>query len=165
MKFTILIHSESGNTEKAARYIGQGALSEPDTEVKIMNIVQELDLEFLKASDVVVFGVPTYFSNMSWQMKKWFDTSHSIDLGGKLGGAFATENSPNGGGAELALTTVQQHMLVKGMLVYSSGIEFGRPIIHIGPTVVRDQIEEREEICKLFGKRLAIKGHQLFDRS
>lgn len=144
---------------------GKGALSEPDTEVKIMNIVQELDTAFLKESDVVVFGVPTYYSNMSWQMKKWFDTSHAIDLGGKLGGAFATENSPNGGGAELALTTVQQHMLVMGMLVYSSGSEFGRPIIHVGPTVVRDQIEEREDICKLFGKRLAIKGHQLFDRS
>lgn len=164
MKYTILIHSESGNTEKVARYIEQGALSEPDTEVKIMNITDELDMDFLNESKVVVFGTPTYYANMSWQMKKWFDTCHSVNLGGKLGGAFATENSPNGGGGELALTTLQQHMLVKGMLVYSSGIEFGRPIIHVGPTVVRDQIEEREEICKLFGKRLAIKGHQLFDR-
>lgn len=164
MKYTILIHSESGNTEKVARFIQQGALSEPDTEVKIMNITDALDMDFLNESNVVVFGVPTYYANMSWQMKKWFDTGHSINLGGKLGGAFATENSPNGGGGELALTTLQQHMLVKGMLVYSSGIEFGRPIIHVGPTVVRDQIGEREEICKLFGKRLAIKGHQLFDR-
>ena len=71
MKYTILIHSESGNTEKVARYIEQGALSEPDTEVKIMNITDELDMDFLNESKVVVFGTPTYYANMSWQMKKW----------------------------------------------------------------------------------------------
>ena len=55
-------------------------------------------------------------------------------------------------------------MLVKGMLVYSSGSEFNRPFIHIGPAVVRDQMELREEHCRVFGERMAIKAHTLFDR-
>ena len=111
----------------------------------------------------MIFGTPTYVANMCWQMKKWFDTNWSVKLGGKLGGAFATENSPNGGGAEQAIISIVTHMLVKGMLVYSSGAERGRPFIHIGPTIVRDQLEQKEELCGLFGRRIAQKAHELFD--
>lgn len=60
--------------------------------------------------------------------------------------------------------TLINHMLVKGMLIYSSGSACGRPFIHIGPTVVRDQMQERREICRMFGERIAKKAHDLFDK-
>lgn len=114
-------------------------------------------------SAAVIFGVPTYVGNMSWQMKKWFDTNWNVQVGGKLGSAFSTDNSPNGGGAELAILTLVNHMLVRGMLCYSSGAEFGRPFIHIGPAAVRDKIEEKEILYRPFGARVARKARQLFD--
>ena len=166
MKISIIIYSKTGNTEKCAGWVAEGAQSIENTEVRIFNIKENErpDKEFIEASDAVVFGTPTYVANMCWQMKKWFDTSFEYNLSGKLGAAFATENSPQGGGGELAITTVITHMLVRGMLAYSSGCSCGRPYIHIGPTIVRNQIEQCEEICHLFGKRIAEKVHELFKR-
>lgn len=60
--------------------------------------------------------------------------------------------------------TLINHMLVKGMLIYSGGSAYGRPFIHIGPTVVRDQMQERREICRMFGERIAQKTHILFEK-
>ncbi len=138
----------------------------PDTEVRLFNLAkpETVDETFINDSAAVIFGTPTYVANMCWQMKKWFDTNWTVKLGGKLGGVFATENSPNGGGAELAMTAMISHMLVKGMLVYSSGAEFDRPFIHIGPAGIRDRIPEMEEHCKTYGRRMALKAHALFDR-
>jgi len=166
VKISIVYVSESGNTEKVAGFIRTGAEQVPETELRLFNLAkyESVDEAFINDSAAVIFGTPTYVANMCWQMKKWFDTNWTVKLGGKLGGVFATENSPNGGGAELAMTAMISHMLVKGMLVYSSGSEFNRPFIHIGPAVVRDQMELREEHCRVFGERMAIKAHTLFDR-
>lgn len=49
-------------------------------------------------SAAVIFGVPTCVGNMSWQVKKWLGTNWNVQVGGKLGSAFATENSPNSWG-------------------------------------------------------------------
>ena len=165
MKISIIVYSETGNTETAASYIAAGAATVADTQVKCFHLNEEesWDKEFLAQSKAVIFGTPTYYANMCWQMKKWFDTrGGQYHFGGKLGSAFATENSPNGGGAELAIMTIYNHLLVYGMLVYSSGVDYGRPPIHIGPTIVRDQMAQREANCRLFGQRIATKAHELF---
>ena len=164
MRVSILYYSETGNTEQVARWIGQGAESVAGTEVRLFNLRdnEEPDQTFIESSSAVIFGTPTYYANMCWQVKRWFDTKHAYHLAGKIGSAFSTENSPNGGGGELAIMTLVNHMLVKGMLVYSSGAGCGRPFIHIGPTVVQDVLPEKEGLCRLFGQRIAEKAHELF---
>lgn len=165
MKISIIYYSELGNTHQVAQWISEGALRENDTEVALFNLKdrEDWDLSFLEESRAVLFGTPTYMGNMCWQIKKWFDTDRSVSLGGKLGGVFATENSPNGGGAELAMMSMINHMLVRGMLIYSSGAEFNHPFIHIGPAVIRDRMEEQSEHCRVFGQRMVMKAHTLFD--
>ena len=167
MKISIIYFSATGNTEQAAKMIAAGMESVENTEVKFFNLPDEetWDKEFINESKAVVFGAPTYYANMCWQMKQWLDTRGvTYQLGGKLGSAFATENNPNGGGAELAIMTMYNHLLVYGMLVYSSGVEYGRPPIHIGPTIVSSRIQEHESCCRRFGKHIAMKAHELFDR-
>ena len=147
--------------------IAAGVETVANTSVKLFNLNDEesWDKDFITQSHAVIFGTPTYYANMCWQMKQWFDTKAvGYQFGGKIGSAFATENNPNGGGAELAVMTIYNHLLVYGMLVYSSGVEFGRPPIHIGPTVISDRMQNHEECCKRFGKNIAIKTHQLFDK-
>lgn len=114
-------------------------------------------------SAAVIFGVPAYVGNMSWRVKKRLGTNWNVQVGGKLGSAFATENSPNGEGAELAVPTLVNRMPFRGMRRHSSGAEFGRPFIHIGPAVVRDKIEEKEILYRPFGAHAARKARQLFD--
>lgn len=166
MKISIIYYSQSGWTESAAKKIADGAAKVPDTEVRLFNLKNEdaPDKDFLSESSAVIFGSPTYVANICWQMKKWFDTSLDIRLGGKLGAVFATEASPNGGGAELAIMTMVSQLLVRGMLVYSSGNECGKPTIHIGPAICHNRADEMAELCEIFGNRIACKAHSLFDR-
>lgn len=166
MKISIVYFSESGNTEKAAGFVAEGARSVPGTEVRCFNLKNPdtWDASFINESSAVIFGTPTYYGNMCWQLKKWFDTDRSVKLGGKLGGVFATENSPNGGGAELAIMTTINHMLVCGMMAYSSGGSCGLPYIHVGPAIVKDVIDSKKEICGIFGRRMAEKATELFGK-
>jgi NAD(P)H dehydrogenase (quinone) len=165
MNISIIYYSETNTTEQVARWISEGAEGIANTCVRLFNLAENdaPDKAFVEASDAIIFGTPTYVANMCWQMKKFFDTRLDYKMAGKIGSAFSTEGSPHGGGGELAIMTLINHMLVKGMLIYSSGSGCGRPFIHIGPTVVKSQIEEREEICRLFGERIAQKAHELFD--
>lgn len=165
-RISVIYYSETGNTEKVAGWIAEGAAAVAETEVRLFNLAENdaPDQEYVESSDAVVFGTPTYVGNMCWQMKKWFDTHLQYHLSGKIGSAFSTENSPNGGGGELAILTIVNHMLVKGMLAYASGTGCGRPFIHIGPAVVREQMDERQDICRLFGQRIAQQAHRLFDK-
>ena len=122
MKISIIYFSATGNTAQAAKMIAAGMESVENTEVKFFNLPDEenWDKEFIRESKAVVFGTPTYYANICWQMKQWLDTRGvTYQLGGKLGSAFATENNPNGGGAELAIMTMYSHLLVYGMLVLS----------------------------------------------
>ena len=165
MKIAIIYFSESGNTEKAAKYIAEGAESTGNTEVRLFNIKNnDLDKAYIESCGAVFFGTPTYCGNMCWQMKKWIDTDFSIRFADKLGAAFSTENNPVGGGAELAIMTLHNHLLVKGMLVYSSGTAYGKPYIHIGPALPKDEIDQYKDICVLFGQRVANKAKELFEK-
>jgi NAD(P)H dehydrogenase (quinone) len=163
MKITILYVSCSGNTEKAAGLIKEGILQAGDIEVRLMNIADASvpDEDFLKESAAVIIGTPTYAATMSWQLKKWFDTN-KVKLAGKLGAAFATANYVYGG-ADIALSSVLQHMLVKGMVVYSSGTGCGAPIIHLGPVAITGD-EKSSDLFVIFGKRIADKTLELFGK-
>lgn len=163
MKIAIVYVSVTGNTEKMAGYIADGIKSVGDFEVKMINLKKdnEIDRDFISASSAVIFGTPTYCANMCWQLKKWFDEDRKCKLAGKLGAAFATANCLHGG-ADLALTAIIDHILVKGMLAYSTGTGSGQPYIHLGPVALRDSLEEKKDLFTLFGKRIAEKTAELF---
>lgn len=163
MKITVLYVSVSGNTQKAASYIKEGiARAGADIEVKLMNLLAEEapDNDFIAASAAVLIGSPTYFADMCWQLKKWFDIDRACPLAGKLGAAFATANFMHGGPHQ-ALSSIIRHMLVKGMLVYSSGVGRGKPYIHLGPIGIADRLEESADLFRIFGQRIAEKALEL----
>ncbi|MGI6711166.1 MAG: flavodoxin family protein [Bacillota bacterium] len=163
MKITVLYVSVTGNTEKMAGYIRDGIEETDDMEVRLMNLNQKetVDFSFVKDSSAIIIGTPAYVADMSWQLKKWFDTDWNCNLAGKLGAAFATANCMHGG-ADLAISSVLRHMLVKGIMVYSSGAGCGRPFIHLGPVALKDDLDGKRELFQLFGKRIAQKAVELF---
>lgn len=159
MKISIVYHSEKGNTKKVAQFIEEGAKISSEIDVKIMSI-GKIDQSFLAESRAVIFGCPTYYGTFSWQMKKWFDTT-KVDLEGKLGSVFATENYI-GGGADVAELGMIGHMLIRGMLAYSAGCTKEGPITHYGAVAIKDGDEYQQRRAKLLGKRVAEKAMELF---
>ena len=165
MKITILYLSETGNTEKMAGHIKDGILKQNGVmEVKLMNMKdgENIDVDFLNGSSAVIFGTPCYAANTCWQLKKFFDTRWDCKLENKLAGCFATANCMHGG-ADVAILTVLQHALVRGMLAYSSGTGFGRPFIHLGPVALRDGLDGKKDLFELYGSRFAQKAQELFE--
>ncbi|SJU69481.1 Uncharacterised protein [Clostridioides difficile] len=74
---------------------------------------------------------------------------------------FATANYAQGG-ADTAILTIINHLMVKGMLVYSGGSSLGQPYIHLGAVALKENFEKSKDMFKIFGTRIAQKTNELF---
>jgi NAD(P)H dehydrogenase (quinone) len=131
---TVLItyHSATGNTEKMAQGVAEGAKAVPGTNV-ILKRVGEVAGSDLTSSDAVIVGSPVYFGNMSGEVKSFFDNwglQSKFDLfrerkmRNKVGGAFATGGGISNG-KEVTILTISAAMLINQMIVVSGGGGFG----------------------------------------
>jgi len=163
IKVAIIYHSETGNTQKMAELVKKGCDNVSQVESKIMSI-DNLDMDYIADADAIVLGCPTYEGTLSWQMKKFLDTV-SVNLEGKLGGVFVSQNWPGGGGADFAEMTIIAGMLVRGMIVYSGGITRGKPFLHFGAVSEKAPKGLYEERCLKLGENIATKTKELWGDS
>lgn len=82
------------------------------TEVRLFGL-DDIDEEYVAASDAVLFGAPTYYAGVAWQMIKFFHETQ-ISFAGKLGAAFSTAGYEQGG-SEVVLSDIISFMMAKGM--------------------------------------------------
>lgn len=162
MKTSVVYFSKSGNTEKMANIIAEGMQSVEGVTAKAFSI-DNIDEEFLKESKCVVFGTPIYLATLSDAMSAWLNgPSMKYGLAGKIGGAFATADYLHGG-AEIGIQAILSRLLVLGMLTYSGGGAYGKPVIHLGPATLKDKLDESTETFRLYGQRMATKAKELFE--
>lgn len=163
IRVAIIYHSVSGNTKAMAELIREGATGVDGVEARTMP-VEEVDVDWVNSAHAVLVGTPTYYGSCSAKIKEFLDTCKA-DLTGKLGGTFASMRWPGGGGAELAEMVIVAAMLVRSMLVYSSGTRHGQPYIHFGATSVQAPEDGLyRERCLAMGQRMAAKAVELFAR-
>lgn len=74
-KIVIIYHSQSGNTEKMARAVADGARSIEGTEV-VLAKAQEATLKHLLDADGIALGTPETFGYMSGMLKDFFDRTY-----------------------------------------------------------------------------------------
>jgi NAD(P)H dehydrogenase (quinone) len=161
MYIAILYHSETGNTRRMAELVREGCMAVEGIEARCMPI-DEVDEAYVAASRAVILGSPTYEGACTWQMKRFLDTQ-AKGLAGKLGGVFASQNWPGGGGASFAEMTMIAGMLVRGMLIYSGGISEGRPYLHFGAVSCRAPDEDLyRDRCRKLGENITRKALELF---
>lgn len=156
MKIAIIYTSQTGNTEVAAEFIQDGILEKyPFLEVRTMDIRdEETDVKYLEECDGIIFGSPVYFTSMSWELKRWFDSSFRINLRGKVGAAFVTAQSPTGG-TDTAIMEIIRHMLAKGMLVCSGVGARSAGKFQIGGIAIAKDLDGAEEELGEFGAGVA----------
>ena len=157
MKAAIVFDSRTHTTEKAATFIAEGLESVDDIEARCFNI-DEADFEYIQQSQLVIFGSPTYMASVTAKMKSWLESNAGkLKLAGKLGGAYATEQYIHGG-AENAIQEILTFMMVMGMMTYSGGSSCGKPVIHLGPVGMSQDIESFKDLFVTYGQRM---GEQL----
>ena len=164
MKIAIVYHSESGNTRRMAELVKEGCLRVAGVEAKCMSL-DAIDEDYVVEAGAVILGSPTYEGSCTWQMKRYLDTGPR-GLAGKLGGVFASQNWPGGGGASFAEMTIIAGMLVLGMIVYSGGIAVGQPFLHFGAVSTKaPQAELYRERCLKLGENISRKALELFGQA
>ena len=157
MKAAIVFDSRTHTTEKAATFIAEGLKSVDDIEARCSNI-DEADFEYIQQSQLVILGSPTYMASVTAKMKSWLESNAGkLKLAGKLGGAYATEQYIHGG-AENAIQEILVFMMVMGLMTYSGGSSCGKPVIHLGPVGMSQDIESFKDLFVTYGQRM---GEQL----
>jgi len=88
-KILVLYYSRTGNTEKMAKAVAEGANAIQGVEVELNYYVTP---ESLSNFDVIIVGTPTYHHEMTIDMKRLFEeaAAKGINLKGKIGAAFGS---------------------------------------------------------------------------
>jgi NAD(P)H dehydrogenase (quinone) len=149
-KILVVYYSRTGNTEKMASAVAEGAEQISGVKVTAKKVEQTTLKDLLKA-DGIIIGSPVYYGLMASQIKTLIDKSVKIHgkLEGKVGAAF-TSSGGTGTGAETTLLSILQAMLVHGMIVQGrSGDK------HYGAAAVGSPSKKELEHCKQLGKRVA----------
>ena len=167
MNLAVVYDSKSGNTKLAAEWIASGMKEVTGIDAKSFSI-QSIDEDYLKTAKGIVIGSPSYSSQMTPEMHTWLlGAGAKLSFAGKLAGAFSTQQYTDGGG-DLVIQSILTMELVNGMLFYSSGRAYGKPVIHLGPVAVNNNIEKHngmehyKESFMIYGKRFAEKAMELF---
>lgn len=148
-KVLILYYSRTGNTEKMARLIEEGA-KEALAQATVKPVT-DASLEDLQAADAIVIGSPTYYGLPAAEIIKFLDDSVKLHgrLDGKVGAAFSSAANI-GGGNETVIMSLVEAFLVHGMVV--QGIPKGD---HYGPVSIGAPDDRVSKQCKALGERVA----------
>ena len=157
---TVLVtyHSLTGNTERMAEAVVEGAKSVPNTTV-VLKRVGQVTADDLFSSDAVIIGSPVYWSNMSGEVKTFLDNWQfkfgvfpEFKMKNKVGAAFATGGQISSG-KEVTMLTILAAMLGNQMIVVSGGGAFGASATTEGDSPGVDKKELAD--AKALGRRVA----------
>ncbi len=158
VKVLVTYHSLSGNTERMAEAVVDGVKSVSGAEA-ILKRVGKVTADDLFSADAVVVGSPVYWSNMSGEVKTFFDNWQfkfgvfpDFKMKNKIGAAFATGGQMSSG-KEVTMLTILAAMLGNQMIVVSGGGAFGASATTEGNSPGIDNNELAE--AKALGRRVA----------
>lgn len=158
IRILVVYHSLTGNTERMAQGVVEGAKQLSGVVVMLRRAAQVTAEELLSA-DAVVIGSPVYWANMAGEIKTFFDNWQfkfgvfpEFKMRNKVGAAFTTGGQVSGG-KELTMLSILAAMLGNQMIVVSGGGAFGASATTEGdsPGVNEKELED----ARALGKRVA----------
>lgn len=157
-KILVLFDSHSGNTEKMAQLVAEGARSVPGTEVRIKRVSDATPDDIYWCEGLAV-GSPTNMGLLSWRMKRFWDEvmlEHWMKIDGRIGCAFSSAGGW-GGGMELACQSLLTVLMNFGFLTFGvTDYAAKLTTAHYGAVTAREpRSAESQANCQLLGRRLA----------
>jgi len=153
----VLYHSISGNTDKMAKLVAEGAALIPEIEIRLKSVANATQNDILWC-DGLALGSPTQLGTVSAEMKKFWEDILPVwqKVDGKIGCAFSSQGGW-GGGAELTCQALMTIMVNYGFLVFGVTDYAGHQFTaHYGAVQAGEPREDKQkEACRRLGKRLA----------
>ncbi|MBR0717217.1 flavodoxin family protein [Bradyrhizobium liaoningense] len=161
VKVLIAYHSVTGNTEKMAQGVSDGAKSVADTTVDLKR-VNDVATEDLLSADAVIVGSPVYFGNVSGEVKAFLDNwflkfgvFRDAKMRNKVAGAFVT-GAAISNGKETAMQAIHAALLMNQMVIVSAGGAFGAYGASATTGPDSPGIDDKKlEAARALGKRVA----------
>lgn len=141
-KVLIIYHSQSGNTEKMAKAVYEGAVSAGATVT--LKKAFDATAEDLIDCDAVIIGTPNFMSYMAGAVKDFFDRALFAVRGKVTGKPYATFGS-YGGGKDAALLILNK---------MCDSLELKKVAESVGAQ--REPSTEALEQCRALGAKLAL---------
>ena len=147
-RLLVFYHSEGARVMFMANQIGERA-RERGIDVDVRG-VDEVDVASLVEYDGIAVGSPTYFSNVSWQIKKVIDETYALRRGkfrlkGKIGGSFTSSDTRRD--AEDCIRLIELSLGLHHQMETVPGIIATR----------RDKDAEVYDLCRAYGDLIADK--------
>ena len=141
LSLLIIYYSQTGNTEKMAKAVEEGARSVVGVNVDLKYFVKPEELE---EADAIILGMPTYYHNIGIDMKNLLEAAskQEINLKGKVGAAFGSYGWS--GEAPNMLVEIMQN-------------RFGMDVIEPALRIKYNPDNEGLEECRKLGKTVAEK--------
>ncbi|HYK89155.1 MAG TPA: flavodoxin family protein [Acidobacteriota bacterium] len=131
VRVLVVYHSRTGYTAALAKAVAEGASANKHALVTSRRVT-EVKCDELLATDALIVGSPVYWSNMSSEVKNFFDRwtteckvlPPAFPMKDKIGAAFVTGGEV-ASGKEVTLLTILAAMLSNRMIVVSEGQALG----------------------------------------
>ena len=163
VKILVLYDSLTGNVERMAGLVAEGAREVSGVEVRLRKVEGDGELqatpEDVRWADGIAVGSPTNMGVLSWRMKRFWDEEMRPDwmkIDGKIGCAFSSAGGW-GGGMELACQSVLTVLVNFGFLVFGVTDYASRDLtLHYGAVSAKaPEDEPARAACRVLGRRLA----------
>jgi NAD(P)H dehydrogenase (quinone) len=129
IRVAVAYHTGYGRTGSLARAVAHGAASIVGVEVTVVDVATLDDAGWaaLDAADAIIFGSPTYFGSLSWQMKRFIEETVGRWVDGprwknKLAAGFTNSKTMSGDKLntlfDLVAFTAQHGMIWVGLDLY-----------------------------------------------
>jgi NAD(P)H dehydrogenase (quinone) len=156
-KVLILYHSATGNTQKMAALVSEGAVSIPGIEVRVRD-VDSATADDVHWCDGLAVGSPTNMGILSWKMKRFWDevmAEHWMKVDGKIACAFSSSGGW-GGGSELACQSILTVLMNFGFLTFGvTDYAAKLTTLHYGAVAAREpRTPDIQAACRKLGQRL-----------
>ncbi len=158
----IAYHTRSGNTQRLAEAVAEGARSVAGTTVTVRPLA-DVTPEDLAAAEGLVIGTPTYFGSLPGEAKTVLESwslESGVDFTSKVGGAFATGGDTTGGKEHvvisLLLYMLTNRMILVGPLHDEGERGWGEPGASATTGRVSPGVQDAElESARKLGQRVA----------
>ena len=151
MKIMVIYDSQTGNTEKMAKAIAEGAGSVAGVEVEVKKIGEPFPLSMLAKADGAIFGSPCIYAGVTDGMKAFLDNMAAYAKAGLMdvkGNPAAVFGSYGWDGAWVMEEVLKKH-------VESLGYKTQDDVCVETGSNLKYHSEEYLNKCKEFGKSFA----------
>jgi NAD(P)H dehydrogenase (quinone) len=125
LKVLVIYDSQSGFTEKMAKFVAEGVEKVKDVEVELLKIGAPFSLSKLEKADAIILGSPNNYSNVTPKMKTFLESLKNLGTpSGKIGGVFGSYTWNKGEVVE----KLSAYMATFGMRIAAPPVSISSPV-------------------------------------